>query len=346
MANAKEIVAAAELIQKPARFKTLYYGLKMNHPRNVALIHPLMFSVRRIIYALSIVLLAQYALFGAWILLVGTILMLAFAITEMPWNDPVINAQHIFNEITTYIVCIFLLLFNNYLDAYTRHNLAYVLVGFVTIFLVYNGIMMLRKVTKLILLIFRKWRMHRQQRSLWAEARLIAKKIRGHLGEKFGKNLLEQTLGDDDFVDDERPKLQYDQLIELEMIGMTTGGIRLNIGQNEKKRALFEQELMMADQSSSKIPWQLSQLKDGKSQEEISDQLENSLYVPYDAEDFARVMQSPVVEKNGDEYKKQNTAKACYTGASANIMVQETEEPLKLIKRSSSQRNIPLDNSD
>ena len=68
--------------------------------------------------------------------------------------------------------------------------------------------------------------------------------------------------------------------------------------------------------------------------------------MPYDAEDLARVMQSPVVEKNGDEYKKQNTAKACYTGASANIMVQETEEPLKLIKRSSSQRNIPLDNSD
>ena len=56
--SAKETVAGAELILKPPRFKTIYYGLKLNHPRNVALIHPVMYSTRRIIYALSIVLLA------------------------------------------------------------------------------------------------------------------------------------------------------------------------------------------------------------------------------------------------------------------------------------------------
>ena len=51
-------MAGAELVQKQPRFKTIYYGLKLNHPRNVALIHPLMYTTRRIIYALSVVLLA------------------------------------------------------------------------------------------------------------------------------------------------------------------------------------------------------------------------------------------------------------------------------------------------
>ena len=171
MMSAKETVAGAELIMKPVRFKTLYYGLKLNHPRNVALVHPVMFSIRRIIYALSIVLLAQYALFGVWILLVGTLFMLAFAITEWPWNDVVINLQHIFNEVVTYFVCIFLLCFNSYLDAQMRYNLGYMLIGIVSIFLVYNGVIMLRKVSKLCQMLLKKWRVHRQQRKLWAEAR-------------------------------------------------------------------------------------------------------------------------------------------------------------------------------
>ena len=58
MQSAKETVAGAELVQKQPRFKTIYYGLKLNHPRNVALIHPLMYTTRRITYALSVVLLA------------------------------------------------------------------------------------------------------------------------------------------------------------------------------------------------------------------------------------------------------------------------------------------------
>ena len=82
MTSAREMIAGSDLIEKPYRYKTLYYGLKLNHPRNVAIIHPLMFTIRRIVYALSIVLLAKYPLFGVWILLGGTILMIAFAVTE------------------------------------------------------------------------------------------------------------------------------------------------------------------------------------------------------------------------------------------------------------------------
>ena len=120
-----------------------------------------MFALRRVLYALSIVLLAQHALFGVWMLLGGTMLMLAFAVTEVPWNDSIINVQHIFNELVTYLTCIFLLLFNGFVDAQMRHGLGYILIGIISIFLVYNGIIMLRKVSKLCQLLLRKWRVHR-----------------------------------------------------------------------------------------------------------------------------------------------------------------------------------------
>ena len=50
---------------------------------------------------------------------------------------------------------------------------------------------------------------------------------------------------------------------------MSTGGIRMNIGQDEKKMAMLEQKL--AEQDEDDMPWQLSQIKEGCSSEEISD---------------------------------------------------------------------------
>jgi len=54
----------------------------MNHPRNVAIVHPLMFTLRRIVYALSIVLIASVPLLGVWVMLFGTLIMLAYALSE------------------------------------------------------------------------------------------------------------------------------------------------------------------------------------------------------------------------------------------------------------------------
>mmetsp|Transcript_288 Transcript_288/g.395 ORF Transcript_288/g.395 Transcript_288/m.395 type:complete len:90 (+) Transcript_288:4484-4753(+) len=86
----------------------------MNHPRNVAIVHPLMFTLRRIIYALSIVLIPTVPLLGVWLMLVGTLVMLAYALTEWQWRSKLINSQHVFNEVITYLVCIYLLLFTNF----------------------------------------------------------------------------------------------------------------------------------------------------------------------------------------------------------------------------------------
>ena len=115
----------------------------MNHPRNVALVHPLMFTLRRIIYALIIVFMFKAPLLGTWIMLWGTLAMLAYVFVEMQWKSRVTNAQHIFNEVTMYIVCIHLLMFTNFVNGVTRVFFGYLLLGFFICFLIYNSILML-----------------------------------------------------------------------------------------------------------------------------------------------------------------------------------------------------------
>ena len=115
----------------------------MNHPRNVALVHPLMFTIRRIIYALIIVFMFKAPLLGTWIMLWGTLAMLAYVSVEMQWKSKIINIQHIFNEVTMYIVCIHLLMFTNFVNGVTRVFFGYLLIGFFVCFLIYDAILML-----------------------------------------------------------------------------------------------------------------------------------------------------------------------------------------------------------
>ena len=51
---AKEIVAGEKLIYVPLRTSTIHSGLRLNHPRNVALIHPVIFILRRILFVAAI----------------------------------------------------------------------------------------------------------------------------------------------------------------------------------------------------------------------------------------------------------------------------------------------------
>lgn len=73
------------------KFKTLHYGLKPNHERNVALIHPLMFLTRRIVYALVIVFMSEVMFFGALIVMLSCLAMLVYALHEWQWKDRIIN---------------------------------------------------------------------------------------------------------------------------------------------------------------------------------------------------------------------------------------------------------------
>ena len=80
---AKEIVAGESLIRLNPRYKTIFSGLKLNHPRNVAIIHPLMFLVRRVVYILAILLYYKRDLTGILMFHSCTLVMLGYAILEL-----------------------------------------------------------------------------------------------------------------------------------------------------------------------------------------------------------------------------------------------------------------------
>ena len=88
-----------------------------------------------------------------------------------------VNHQNVFNELATYVTCIFLLLFNGFVDTRTRYGLGYCLIGVISIFLVYNGIIMLRKVTRLWWLLIKKWKTIKRQRALKYEAYEIKRRV-------------------------------------------------------------------------------------------------------------------------------------------------------------------------
>ena len=76
-------VELQEQVQSKNAYKTLFSGLKKNHPHNVAIVHPLSFLLRRIIYAVVIVCSTEEnVFFGALILLLTCTFMMTFVVLE------------------------------------------------------------------------------------------------------------------------------------------------------------------------------------------------------------------------------------------------------------------------
>ena len=64
-------------------YETLFYGLKSNHEHNVAVIHPLFFILRRVLYSVVIIfMVGENVIFGAMLLLLSTLAMIVFVATE------------------------------------------------------------------------------------------------------------------------------------------------------------------------------------------------------------------------------------------------------------------------
>ena len=73
-------------------YKTLFYGLKRNHEHNVAVLHPILFIMRRVIYSLVIIfMIGESVMFGALILILSTLFMLIFVATERQWKEKFVN---------------------------------------------------------------------------------------------------------------------------------------------------------------------------------------------------------------------------------------------------------------
>ena len=80
----------AEIKLNP-RFATLCEGLKKNHAHAVALVYPVIYLLRRILFTCLIIYMQQYAYTCVHILIFTSLTMMAFALTETPWEDRLIG---------------------------------------------------------------------------------------------------------------------------------------------------------------------------------------------------------------------------------------------------------------
>ena len=131
-------------VQPTNRYRTLFYGLRLNHPHNVAITHPLSFLLRRIIFSLIVVFMVNSAYSGV-IILIGTCLYFQFfIITERPWESSIINQQHFVNECGLLFILAHLAMFNGLvMDVYARLWLGQFLIGVVCAIIIYNLIVIL-----------------------------------------------------------------------------------------------------------------------------------------------------------------------------------------------------------
>ena len=79
----------------------------------MAIVHPLAFVLRRVLYAAVVLFFVEEAaFFGALLLLMTCFVMMVFVALETQWEDQLINSQHMMNEVFFYLLCISLLLFS------------------------------------------------------------------------------------------------------------------------------------------------------------------------------------------------------------------------------------------
>lgn len=85
-------VRLQDMIEPKMAYMTLFYGLKRNQPHNMAIVHPLAFVLRRILYAFVVLfLVGSAAFFGALLLLVTCLVFMTFVAVENHWEDSLIN---------------------------------------------------------------------------------------------------------------------------------------------------------------------------------------------------------------------------------------------------------------
>ena len=97
-----------------ARYRTLFYGLKLNHAHMATVTHPLFYLVRRIIFSALLIYGLQRPFLTINMLALVSILSAAFVITEAPWESPLITKQHLLNEATLYLTILTLFICANF----------------------------------------------------------------------------------------------------------------------------------------------------------------------------------------------------------------------------------------
>ena len=127
------------------RYETVFTGLKKNHPHAVALVQPIGFLIRRIIFAVIIIFLYPYPLFATLSLLTFQLLILGFLLTEYPWETTLLNSQHIVNEIALYLIVFILYILTGSATINTTifNTLGWTIIGLFVALLAWNFLVIL-----------------------------------------------------------------------------------------------------------------------------------------------------------------------------------------------------------
>ena len=86
------------------RYQTLFYGLKKNHPRQISVLYPVIYLMRRVVYIILILFMTELPFVSVVILLLWCLATLSLIWTEAQWEDRLINVQHAVNEIALYLI--------------------------------------------------------------------------------------------------------------------------------------------------------------------------------------------------------------------------------------------------
>ena len=73
------------------RYQTIFDGLKKNHPHNVALVHPMCFLLRRVIFAVIIIFLYNESFWATLTLMMLSLFILGYVICENQWEVTLVN---------------------------------------------------------------------------------------------------------------------------------------------------------------------------------------------------------------------------------------------------------------
>lgn len=127
-----------DLVVVSQAFQTLFTGLKLGHPENVAVVHPLVFLLRRAFYACGIIFLGRYGVMTLSLMQLMCVFQLCYSIEFKQWRSSLLNAQHLTNELLLYCILLLELCISAHEEMQFKSVLGTVLIWLIVFTFIFN----------------------------------------------------------------------------------------------------------------------------------------------------------------------------------------------------------------
>lgn len=110
------------IIHKDANFAqtygSLFYGLRTDQAKaGSALLYNLVFLLRRIVFAATMIFLTEYPLFQVYSLIIQSVGSMIYLVNVAPFEARGLNRLELFNEFCIYIACYPTLLYSGFVES-------------------------------------------------------------------------------------------------------------------------------------------------------------------------------------------------------------------------------------